>query len=563
VDEEDIDEAFDEEDCFPSEEPKDAYFQTENTLWPQQEDANWTKASECWKAPSTKREESFWDWKPLPTRLDDEVNTLVNKILSPNAPKAIVSTSLLNVLSNRKALQALCHVLQDDKVQQSLVAISNAEISAVGDGVKLAKIHVLTQFAPMFAELISLYPCVEPLLLSLLVPTTPPPVVEDRFTHVGVSCDRCDSNVAFATASVEQGFRDALQLCIVGNRFKSTTVANFDLCEACEASMEYQESHGPFLKLVNGKQNPSVICCIDGDGSASLEKHLELINQPKLAKEFAEFRKSRVQSIPASPVVTQPITPKVAPMDPPPRVRKCVHVLKAFETQHGGYTCDECHFRVPVKTQLYGCRPCNYDVCEACHALTSSPAVVTVAPSVVSPPQAKFVCDVTLADGSVVRPGEKLVKTWRIRNSGEVAWERGTKIMHVGGDSLGGPMFGVEVPVNVKPGDAVNVSVDLVMPMTPGRYTSYWRLTTPLPTSAKFGHRFWVTVNVVPVRTTPPPPPPPPMPVVNAATEEDDDFSMSVAKIVDFGFTDVDKVVRVLREEKYDVGRTIDRLLQE
>jgi len=228
--------------------------------------------------------------------------------------------------------------------------------------------------------------------------------------------------------------------------------------------------------------------------------------------------------------------------------------------------------QIPSKTSLHGCRTCNYDICANCVSLlVPSPFLLQSTPySVQSSPfskaapfpllhQAKFVCDVTLADGSFVHPGERLEKTWRIRNTGESAWPVGTKILHVGGDILGGPVQGKEIPFNVKPGDMVNLTVDLLMPTQPGRYTSYWRLTTPHPQCAKFGHRFWVSLTVLapPALTVKPVrPPPPAMPI-----EYDDEEARSISTIVDFGFTDLNKIKKFLKEEKGVVGNTIDRLL--
>jgi next-to-BRCA1 protein 1 len=365
------------------------------------------------------------------------------------------------------------------------------------------------------------------------------------------------------------------------------------------------------LKITTPVEAPGlIICAIGQDNDLSLESHLDLQSQPELAKEFADFLHFRkTKNVPAPVVVVaapqapigiveapivavapvSPLAPVPAVLAPPPTVSarvvaerpKCKHMLKTFVALHSGFHCDQCHMRVPPKTTLHGCRMCNFDLCDACFA--SSGSSTPIAPVIAKPPaqpQAKFVCDVTLADGSMVRPGEHLDKTWRIRNCGEEPWPAGTKLMSVGGDIMGGPVFGQEVPSNVRPGEAVNVRIDLVMPTLPGRYTSYWRLTTPHPQNARFGHRFWVTVNVVPnafssgipsfVR---PPPPPAPVTVapavVHTATapppgfELDDEFSMSVAQIVDFGFTDMDKIVAVLREENGDTGRTIDRLLAE
>jgi len=152
-----------------------------------------------------------------------------------------------------------------------------------------------------------------------------------------------------------------------------------------------------------------------------------------------------------------------------------------------------------------------------------------------------------LADGSIVRPGDVLQKVWRVRNTGSEAWPIGTTLCHVGGDSLGG--FSGQVIGLVQPNALVNLAIQLTMPLKPGRYTSYWRLTTPRPTKARFGHRFWVTVHVEPSPHVP----------LNLSDEE----SLAVTQIVEFGFHDVDKILLLLRQEGGDTSKTIDRLLQE
>lgn len=244
-------------------------------------------------------------------------------------------------------------------------------------------------------------------------------------------------------------------------------------------------------------------------------------------------------------------------------------------------------------------------------AATVAPPPPIPVPVSAAPPQAKFVSDVTLSDGCVVRPGEQLDKTWRIRNSGSERWPAGTRIAHVGGDAFSGPVNGVEVPL-AAPGEAVNVTVPLTMPYQPGRYTSYWRMMTPHPSSAKFGHRFWVTVNVIPAAPVPPPPavvpyppnggvvirppppvpfgtlpgspalpgrtmappptvvrpmPPPPPPPVPAVVDEEPvvspEHELAVSQITEFGFADIDKIVRILKEVNGDASAAIDKLLEE
>lgn len=96
-------------------------------------------------------------------------------------------------------------------------------------------------------------------------------------------------------------------------------------------------------------------------------------------------------------------------------------------------------------------------------------------------PKAQFITDVTIPDGTVMRPSNPFTKTWRFKNIGAVSWGKGVKLVFVPGNQKGfeskkmqGP-DSVDVP-DVKPGKTVDVSVDLVSPEAMGQHRSYWRL---------------------------------------------------------------------------------------
>jgi hypothetical protein len=123
-------------------------------------------------------------------------------------------------------------------------------------------------------------------------------------------------------------------------------------------------------------------------------------------------------------------------------------------------------------------------------------AAPTVAPTlVIDPscvPSARFVEDVTVPDDSLYNGGVNLTKTWRMRNDGDCAWEPGTTWVWIGGDLLG-----AQSPVEVElaePGRIVDVSVDMVSPMSPGTYKSIWRLQRP--SGEFFGDQAYVRIIV-------------------------------------------------------------------
>jgi hypothetical protein len=78
----------------------------------------------------------------------------------------------------------------------------------------------------------------------------------------------------------------------------------------------------------------------------------------------------------AAPAAGAPPPPPTAPVEPrqhQPQPQhpgiNCAggHGLSAFITEGEGYNCDRClKGGLPMGTRLWGCRHCEYDVCEAC-----------------------------------------------------------------------------------------------------------------------------------------------------------------------------------------------------
>jgi murein DD-endopeptidase MepM/ murein hydrolase activator NlpD len=112
---------------------------------------------------------------------------------------------------------------------------------------------------------------------------------------------------------------------------------------------------------------------------------------------------------------------------------------------------------------------------------------------------ARWVADVTVQDGTIMKPGQKFTKTWRILNDGDSAWGDGYVLAFEKHERMGGP-DSVPLP-NVKPGKQGNVSVDLVAPMQPGRYFSTWRPRDPQGNSFDFEMYADITVQSSTVNT--------------------------------------------------------------
>eukprot|EP00250_Pteridium_aquilinum_P022334 c25353_g4_i1 orf=752-1603(-) len=109
---------------------------------------------------------------------------------------------------------------------------------------------------------------------------------------------------------------------------------------------------------------------------------------------------------------------------------------------------------------------------------------------------ARFVRDVTIFDGTEMVAGTHFTKIWRLQNIGMLPWPHATRLVYTGGDALGSKQSSsLELPEEgLCYGEEINVSVDLVAPQSPGRYTSLWRLQAP--SGQKFGQRIWVLFQV-------------------------------------------------------------------
>ncbi|KAK1289666.1 hypothetical protein QJS10_CPB18g00653 [Acorus calamus] len=110
--------------------------------------------------------------------------------------------------------------------------------------------------------------------------------------------------------------------------------------------------------------------------------------------------------------------------------------------------------------------------------------------------ESRFIQDISVLDGTLMAPGTRFTKIWRMLNNGNVEWPSGTQLVWIGGDQFGdtGSVL-LEISSNGFPiGGEIDVAVDFTAPSRPGRYTSYWRMAAP--SGQKFGQRVWVLIQV-------------------------------------------------------------------
>jgi len=105
----------------------------------------------------------------------------------------------------------------------------------------------------------------------------------------------------------------------------------------------------------------------------------------------------------------------------------------------------------------------------------------------------EFVSHETLPDRvKIAASGSVATKSWKVKNIGAVAWPEGVTVSFVSGDeSLRARGFILE---SVAPDAEAVVSIDVVIPNAPGRYTAFYRLS--VKGDQYFGPWLWMDVEV-------------------------------------------------------------------
>ncbi|HET6595484.1 MAG TPA: NBR1-Ig-like domain-containing protein [Anaerolineales bacterium] len=133
---------------------------------------------------------------------------------------------------------------------------------------------------------------------------------------------------------------------------------------------------------------------------------------------------------------------------------------------------------------------------------TSGPA--TVPPS--SCDKAQFIADVTVPDGTLMSPGQRFTKTWRLRNVGTCAWTKSYQIVFYSGEQMGAPAsltFAQDVPV----GGTADFTIEMTAPSAAGSYRGNWMFKNAsgqlFGIGAQANRPWWVDIRVSGPTVTP------------------------------------------------------------
>jgi hypothetical protein len=145
----------------------------------------------------------------------------------------------------------------------------------------------------------------------------------------------------------------------------------------------------------------------------------------------------------------------------------------------------------PSRTMLVTTAPTDLDV-----VLSSSTPVAV--PCLHAAPGRPYV-DVTIPDGTRMTAGQPFSKTWRLLNAGSCSWTKEYAIIWFSGENFS-TVREQTFSGTIRPGQSVDITVDMLAPRTSGMHQSNWKLRDPSGVLFGIGPAgdapFWVRIEV-------------------------------------------------------------------
>ena len=91
-----------------------------------------------------------------------------------------------------------------------------------------------------------------------------------------------------------------------------------------------------------------------------------------------------------------------------------------------------------------------------------------------------FEGDLTIPDGTILKPGEDFTKVWQVKNTGNCTWDDGYALVFIAGDRKIDPVdliFTTDPGVDfIAPGESADFDIKLTAPLAEGPYEGHWRM---------------------------------------------------------------------------------------
>jgi hypothetical protein len=127
---------------------------------------------------------------------------------------------------------------------------------------------------------------------------------------------------------------------------------------------------------------------------------------------------------------------------------------------------------------------------------SDTPVPPTAAPKPTKPADCtdtlSFMEDITIPDGTEVKPGQDLDKRWQVRNNGTCDWDDKYTLKLIAGDAMGSP--DVQALYPARSGSTAVIRVVLKAPDKAGTYRSAWQAYNGKDTA--FGDPIYIEVVV-------------------------------------------------------------------
>lgn len=103
-----------------------------------------------------------------------------------------------------------------------------------------------------------------------------------------------------------------------------------------------------------------------------------------------------------------------------------------------------------------------------------------------------FLGDVSFPDGTYMNRGSEFTKSWRVMNTGTCTWTKDYSLFVISGVPMG--EMEVKLEQEVRPGEIIDLGIDLTAPVEYGWYRGVWQLKAPEGNT--FGNPVWTEIYV-------------------------------------------------------------------